>query len=35
MNVDVITLFPEWFDWIRRPRHLTNAATAAGLDIRC
>lgn len=35
MNVDVVTLFPEWFDWMRRPRHLTNAAAASGLDIRC
>jgi tRNA (guanine37-N1)-methyltransferase len=25
MQVDVFTLFPEWFDWMRRPRHLTNA----------
>lgn len=35
MNVDVITLFPEWFDWLRRPRHLANAADAAGLQVRC
>jgi tRNA (guanine37-N1)-methyltransferase len=35
VNVDVLTLFPEWFDWMRRPRHLTNAARDAGLDIRC
>ncbi len=35
MTVDVITLFPEWFDWMRRPRHLTNAAEISGLDIRC
>ncbi len=35
MNVDVITLFPEWFDWMRRPRHLTNAAAVSGLEIRC
>jgi tRNA (guanine37-N1)-methyltransferase len=25
LRVDVFTLFPEWFDWMRRPRHLTNA----------
>ncbi len=25
MQVDVFTLFPEWFDWMRRPRHLVNA----------
>jgi tRNA (guanine37-N1)-methyltransferase len=30
MQVDVFTLFPEWFDWMRRPRHLTNA----DLDLR-
>ena len=26
MRFDVFTLFPEWFDWMRRPRHLANAA---------
>ncbi|MBU6363201.1 MAG: tRNA (guanosine(37)-N1)-methyltransferase TrmD [Acidobacteria bacterium] len=35
MNVDVITLFPEWFDWLRRPRHLANASEVSGLGIRC
>ena len=35
MRVDVLTLFPEWFDWLRRPRHLANASAASGLDIRC
>jgi tRNA (guanine37-N1)-methyltransferase len=25
MQIDVFTLFPEWFDWMRRPRHLVNA----------
>jgi tRNA (guanine37-N1)-methyltransferase len=25
MRIDVFTLFPEWFDWMRRPRHLVNA----------
>lgn len=34
MRVDVFTLFPEWFDWMRRPRHLANAAQHAGLEIR-
>ena len=24
MQIDVFTLFPEWFDWMRRPRHLVN-----------
>ena len=35
MRIDVFTLFPEWFDWMRRPRHLANAALSAGLDLRC
>lgn len=35
MQVDVFTLFPEWFDWMRRPRHLANAALHAGLEVRC
>lgn len=35
MQIDILTLFPEWFDWMRRPRHLANAAETADLDIRC
>lgn len=35
MRVDVFTLFPEWFDWMRRPRHLTNAVGDALLELRC
>lgn len=35
MRIDVFTLFPEWFDWMRRPRHLTQAALSAGLELRC
>ncbi|MCU0306157.1 MAG: tRNA (guanosine(37)-N1)-methyltransferase TrmD [Thermoleophilia bacterium] len=35
MTIDVFTLFPEWFDWMRRPRHLANAALTAGLEVRC
>lgn len=35
MRFDVFTLFPEWFDWMRRPRHLANAALTAGLEVRC
>ncbi len=35
MRVDVFTLFPEWFDWMRRPRHLANALGDANLEIRC
>ncbi len=34
MRVDVFTLFPEWFDWLRKPRHLTNVA-GDGLELRC
>ena len=25
MNIDVFTLFPQWFDWFREQRHVTNA----------
>ncbi len=25
MNVDVFTLFPQWFDWFREQRHVANA----------
>ncbi len=25
MNVDVVTLFPAWFDWFRSQRHVANA----------
>ncbi len=35
MRIDVFTLFPEWFDWMRRPRHLANASVTAGLEVRC
>lgn len=35
MRIDVFTLFPEWFDWLHRPRHLANAVVSAGLDVRC
>lgn len=35
MRIDVFTLFPEWFDWLRRPRHVSNASESAGLEIRC
>lgn len=31
----MFTLFPQWFDWMRRPRHLTNAALSAVLELRC
>ena len=35
MRIDVFTLFPEWFDWMRRPRHLTQAGIQSGLELRC
>lgn len=25
MKIDVLTLFPDWFDWFRRQRHVSNA----------
>ena len=25
MNIDVFTLFPQWFEWFREQRHVTNA----------
>ena len=28
MNVDVVTLFPDWFDWFRDQRHVANALAA-------
>ncbi len=31
----MFTLFPEWFDWMRHPRHLENAGRDSGLEIRC
>ena len=27
MRIDVVTLFPQWFDWFRTQRHVTNALT--------
>ncbi len=35
MRIDVFTLFPEWFDWMRRPRHLSQAGIESGLELRC
>ena len=26
MQLDVVTLFPDWFDWFRSQRHVANAA---------
>jgi tRNA (guanine37-N1)-methyltransferase len=33
MQLDVVTLFPDWFEWFRGQRHVANA-TARGLDLR-
>ncbi len=33
MQLDVITLFPEWFDWFREQRHVSNAH-AQGHELR-
>ncbi len=34
IRIDVFTLFPEWFDWMRRPRHLANAVASGDLELR-
>ena len=34
MQIDVFSLFPEWFAWMRSARHLANAAGSAGLELR-
>ena len=28
MNIDVFTLFPDWFDWFGEQRHVRNAASS-------
>ena len=33
MQIDVVTLFPEWFGWFREQRHVRNAL-AAGHELR-
>jgi len=33
MRLDVVTLFPHWFDWFRTQRHVANAL-AAGHELR-
>ena len=33
MQLDVVTLFPEWFDWFRAQRHVANAL-AGGHELR-
>ena len=33
MNIDVLTLFPQWFEWFREQRHVSNAlALGHGLE---
>jgi tRNA (guanine37-N1)-methyltransferase len=34
MNIDVFTLFPEWFEWFRSQRHVANAL-ASGTSLEC
>ncbi len=34
MQIDVFTLFPEWFGWFEDQRHVANAL-AAGHELRC
>jgi tRNA (guanine37-N1)-methyltransferase len=34
VNLDVFTLFPQWFDWFRTQRHVTNAL-ALGHTFEC
>jgi tRNA (guanine37-N1)-methyltransferase len=34
VEIDVFTLFPEWFDWFRSQRHVGNAL-AAGTRLEC
>ena len=33
MQLDVVTLFPEWFEWFREQRHVSNVL-AAGHELR-
>jgi tRNA (guanine37-N1)-methyltransferase len=34
VNIDVVTLFPQWFDWFRTQRHVANAL-ALGHTFEC
>jgi tRNA (guanine37-N1)-methyltransferase len=34
MEIDIFTLFPEWFEWFRDQRHVRNAL-AAGTSLEC
>ena len=34
MQIDIFTLFPQWFSWFFDQRHITNAIQAGGLEAR-
>jgi tRNA (guanine37-N1)-methyltransferase len=34
VNIDIFTLFPDWFEWFRSQRHVTNAV-AGGSRLEC
>ncbi|MCW3056442.1 MAG: tRNA ((1)-)-methyltransferase, partial [Solirubrobacterales bacterium] len=34
MNIDIFTLFPEWFEWFADQRHMSNVL-AAGSRLEC
>jgi tRNA (guanine37-N1)-methyltransferase len=34
VNIDVFTLFPEWFQWFRSQRHVSNVL-ASGTELEC
>jgi tRNA (guanine37-N1)-methyltransferase len=34
VDIDVLTLFPDWFDWFRSQRHVANAL-AGGSSLQC
>ncbi len=34
MEIDIFTLFPQWFEWLRAERHVANVL-AAGSSIEC
>jgi tRNA (guanine37-N1)-methyltransferase len=35
VELDVLTLFPDWFGWFQRQRHVANALGAGALRLRC
>jgi tRNA (guanine37-N1)-methyltransferase len=35
VRIDVLTLFPEWFEWMRGSRPFANAARAGELEVDC